>query len=165
MQMHTRLLSAFILSTAMAFGAAVPRYSAAQQTSDQAARQAGDSVVQAHNKASQARDARGVAALYAGDAIMVTPDGQLVGRAAIEKFYAESFKAFNPEPAKLDQVVMIGDSMRLRTGTWGGVFQSPNGPVPVKGYWTTTDVREGNSWKIRMETALPMSPPPAEPKK
>jgi SnoaL-like domain len=93
MQMHTRLLSAFILTTAMAFGAAVPRYSAAQQTSDQAARQAGDSVVQAHNKASEARDAAGVAALYAGDAIMVTPDGQLVGRAAIEKFYAESFKS------------------------------------------------------------------------
>jgi hypothetical protein len=22
----------------------------------------------------------------------------------------------------------------------------------MKGYWSTTDVRDGNSWKIRMET-------------
>jgi uncharacterized protein (TIGR02246 family) len=165
MQTHTRLLSAFILTTAMAFGAAVPRYSAAQQTSDQAARQAADSVVQAHNKAFQAKDAAAAAALYSEDVIEVTPDGPLVGRGALEKNFAELLKIFTPEPAKLDQVVMIGDAMRLRTGTWEGVIQSPNGPVPVKGYWATTDVREGNSWKIRMETALPMSPPPAEQKK
>jgi hypothetical protein len=23
--------------------------------------------------------------------------------------------------------------------------------VPVKGYWTTTDVRDGNAWLIRLE--------------
>jgi uncharacterized protein (TIGR02246 family) len=95
--------------------------------------QAGESVVQAHNKASQAKDAAGVAALYAGDAIMVTPDGPLVGRAAIEKYYAESFKVVTLGSAKLDQVVMAEDAVRLRTGTWAGVFQSPNGPIPVKG--------------------------------
>ena len=50
---------------------------------------------------------------------------------------------------------MAGDAVRLRTGTWAGVFQSPNGPIPVKGYWTTTDVLDGNTWKIRLEAGFP----------
>jgi uncharacterized protein (TIGR02246 family) len=171
MQPRPRKLSAFTLSTAMAFGAAavlaigLPTPVAAQQTSGQDAWQAGESVVQAHNKASQAKDAAGVAALYTRDAIMVTPDGPLVGQAAIEKYYAESFKVVTLGSAKLDQVVMAGDAVRLRTGTWAGVFQSPNGPIPVKGYWTTTDVLDGNTWKIRLEAGFPMTPPPSEPKK
>jgi hypothetical protein len=61
---------------------------------------------------------------------------------------------------------MIGDAMRLRTGTWEGVMQSPNGPMPVRGYWSTTDVRSGNAWLIRMEAFnVTMPPPPAESKK
>ena len=158
------MLRPFMTVPVLAIGLALP--AVAQQTSDRDARQAGESVVQAHNKATQARDAAGVAALYAENAIMVTPDGPLVGRAAIEKFFAEDFKVFTPEPAKLDQVIMVGDAVRLRTGTWGGVFQSPNGPMPVKGYWTTTDVLDGNTWKIRMETvSMTMPPPPSEPRK
>jgi uncharacterized protein (TIGR02246 family) len=162
MQPRTRrLLSAFTLTTAVAFGAA------AQQTSNQDAWQAGDSVVQAHNKAMQARDAAGVAALYSEDAIFLTPDGPLYGRAAIEKAVAGVLKVIiTSEPAKLDQVIMIGDALRLRTGSWSVTVQSPNGPMPVKGYWSTTDVHDGNSWKIRMETDnVTMPPPPAEPKK
>jgi hypothetical protein len=96
---------------------------------------------------------------------MVTPDGPVAGRAAIEKYYAESFKVVALASAKLDQVVMAGDAARLRTGTWAGVVQSPNGPIPVKGYWTTTDVLDGNTWKIRLEAGFPMTPSPSEPKK
>ena len=69
MQPRKSLLSAFILTTAVAFGAA------AQQTSDRDVWQAGDLVVQAHNKAMQARDAAGVAALYSEDVIFLSPDG------------------------------------------------------------------------------------------
>ena len=67
---------------------------AAQHVSDQDARQAGESVVQAHNKASQAKDAAGLAALYSEDATDITPDGAIFGRAAIQKKYAEDFKSF-----------------------------------------------------------------------
>jgi uncharacterized protein (TIGR02246 family) len=157
---RTYLLSAFILTTAVSFGAA------AQQTSDQDAWQVGDSVVQAHNRALQARDAAGIAALYSDDAIFLTTDGPVYGRAAIEKAEAGLFKVIiTSEPAKLDQVIMIGDAMRLRTGSWSVMVQSPNGPMPVKGYWSSTDVRDGDSWKIRMETSnITMSPPPAESK-
>ena len=153
---NPRFLVAFIL--ALALGSAIPV--AAQQTSSPDARQAAESVVLAHNKAMQAKDAAGVAALYAEDVIFITPDGPLLGRAAVEKAAAALLKVLTPDPAKLDQVVMIGDAVRLRTGTWSGVIQSPNGPLHVKGNWTTTDVRDGNTWKIRMETDNTTMPPP-----
>ena len=138
----------FMIVPVLAIGLALP--AVAQQTSDQEAWQAGESIVQAHSKASQAKDAAGVAAFYAEDAIQLTPDGPISGRAALEKHFTEVYKVFAPEPAKLDQVIMVGDTMRLRTGTWGGVVQSSNGPMSVKGYWATTDVRDGNTWKISL---------------
>ena len=158
MQSRTCLLAAFTLTT-VAFGAA------AQQTSNQDAWQSGASVLQAYNKAMQARDAAGLVALFSEDAILLTPDGPLVGHAAIEKRFEGLFKAIiTKDPSKLEKVVMIGDALRLRTGSWSAVVQSPNGSMPVKGYWSTTDVREGNSWKIRMETDN-VTISPGEPKK
>ena len=161
MQLRTCLLTASALTTAVTFGVA------AQQTSNQDAWQAGASVLQAYNKAMQARDAAGLVALFSEDAILLTPDGPLVGHAAIEKRFEGLFKAIvSKEPSKLEKVVMISDALRLRTGSWSAVVQSPNGSMPVKGYWSTTDVRDGNSWKIRMETDnVTMPQPPGEPEK
>jgi uncharacterized protein (TIGR02246 family) len=138
-----------MIMSALAIGLATP--AAAQQASEQDARQAAESVVQAYNKAYQTKDASALAALYTEGATFVTLNGPLVGRAAIEKYYTEGFKAFAAEPAKLDRVIMIGDAARLRIGRWSGVSQSANGPIRVDGYWTTADVQEGKTWKIRME--------------
>jgi hypothetical protein len=80
------------------------------------------------------------------------PEGPLVGRAAIEKYFTNAFKVFTLEAAQLDRVSMIAnDQVMLRVGNFTGTVQSPNGVLPVKGYWTTTDVREGGTWKIRLE--------------
>ena len=104
------MLRFFTIVPIVAIGLAMP--AAAQHVSDQDARQAGESVVQAFNKASQAKDAAGLAALYSEDATYITPDGPIFGRAAIQKLYAEDFKSVTPEPAKLDRVIMIGDTVR-----------------------------------------------------
>lgn len=144
------LQSSMIMSVVFAIGLAVP--AAAQQASEQDARQSADGAVQAYNKAYQTKDAPALGALYTEGATFVTLNGPLVGRAAIEKYYAEGFEVFAPEPAKLDRVIVLGDTARLRIGQWSGVFQSPNGPMRVNGYWTTADVQEGNTWKIQMET-------------
>ncbi len=154
------MLRSFSVAAVVAIGLVMP--AAAQHISDQDARQAGESVVQAFNKAALAKDAAGLAALYSEDATYVTPDGPLFGRAAIQKQFAEDFKLITLEPAKLDRVAMIGDNVRLRDGSWSGVLQSPDGPVHVKGYWATTDLRDGSTWKIRMETMNITLPPPPE---
>jgi uncharacterized protein (TIGR02246 family) len=133
----------------LAMGLAV---SAAAQVSEQDAQQAGQSVLDAWNKTSQQKDAAGHAALFTEDAIRVTPQGLTSGRAAIERAAAEGFKVYTSDPSTLEQVKMIGNGVMLRAGTWSGTYNGPNGPVHLKGYWSDTDVRDGNTWKIRQET-------------
>jgi uncharacterized protein (TIGR02246 family) len=133
---------------------------AAQQVSEQDARQAGQSVLDAWNKTMQQKDAAAHAALFTEDAVQVTPQGLVSGRAAIESRAAEGFKNFTSDPSKLEQVKMIGTEVMLRAGTWSGTYNGPHGPVHLKGYWSDADVRDGNTWKIRQETYNVTSPPP-----
>jgi uncharacterized protein (TIGR02246 family) len=159
--MQHRTCMPFAVIFTLVVGLAIP--ATAQQSSEQEARQAGESIVQAYNKAGQSKDAAGLAAVYTEDAILVMPEGPLVGREAIRKYFSEGFKAFTLQAAKLDTATLIaGGQVMLRTGSFTGTFQAPNSaPMPVKGYWATTDVREGGKWKIRLEednmTPLPAS--------
>lgn len=137
---------------------------AAQQVSEQDAQQAGQSILDAWNKTSQQRDAAGQAALFTEDATRVSPQGIISGRAAIESLTAESFKTYTPDSSTLERVVMIGNGVMLRTGSWSGTYNSPSGPLHMKGYWSDTDVRDGNTWKIRQLT-YNSTPPPPEAKK
>jgi uncharacterized protein (TIGR02246 family) len=130
----------------------------AQQMSDQDARLAGEGILKAFNKASLGHDATALAELYTEDAVMFGTSGPLSGRAAIEKALAERYKRF-PEPSRLELVTAIGNDVMLRGGSWSGTYQGENGPVHLRGYWTTTDVRDGTTWKIRMETWNTGSPP------
>jgi len=137
---------------------------AAQQVSEQDAWQAGQGVLDAWNKTSQQKDAAGHAALFTEDAIRITPRGIISGRAAIESQAAEALKACTTDPSTLERVLMIGNGVMLRAGSWSATCNSPNGPLHLKGYWSDTDVRDGNTWKIRQET-YNSTPPPPEAKK
>jgi uncharacterized protein (TIGR02246 family) len=143
---------------------AVP--AAAQQLSEQEARTAVQSLVDVWVNAAQKKDAATVAALYTEKSMRVTPDGILYGRAAIEKNLEEGLKVFSGISIKLDQVHVLGNGAIESTGTWSGVLQSPNGPVPVNGYWGATDVRDGGTWKADLDVYNMASPPaPQEAKK
>lgn len=148
-----------LISSALAIGLAMPVL-AQQTSSEQDTRQAAESFVDAFNSAVRKKDAAGLAALYTEDAFIVTPEGTISGRSAIEKSSAENFKVFT-ESAKLERVVVIGNGMRVRSGSWAGTLQVPNGPIQLKGYWATTDVLDGGTWKIRMETYNVTPPPPS----
>jgi uncharacterized protein (TIGR02246 family) len=145
------MLRTVVVLPALAIGLAVS--AAAQQAPEQEARQAGERIVQAYNRAGQGKDAAGLAAVYTKDATLVMPEGPLVGREAIEKYFAGAFRVFSLEAARLDTATVIANGqVMLRTGSFTGTLQEPgHGPVPVKGYWATTDVREGGEWKIRLE--------------
>jgi hypothetical protein len=62
----------------------------------------------------------------------------------------------------VERVKLLSDSVRVRSGTWGGTIQTPNGPMHIQGYWATTDLLSGGLWKIQMETdnTAPSPPPP-----
>jgi ketosteroid isomerase-like protein len=92
----------FMIVPALAVGLAAS--AAAQQVSEQDARQAGQNVLDAWNKTMQQKDAAAHAALFTEDAVQVTPQGLVSGRVAIESRAAEGFKSFTSDPSKLEQV-------------------------------------------------------------
>jgi ketosteroid isomerase-like protein len=125
---------------------------AAQQMSDQDARQAGEDILRTYNKGLLERDANALAALYTDDAVIFTTNGPVSGRSAIEKALTDTFKHYRPDPSKLERVVAVGSDAIVRGGSWSGTFQGVGAPVHLRGFWTATDVRDGATWKIRMES-------------
>lgn len=131
------------------------------QMSDADAQRAGRSVLDAWNRTAIAKDVPGHAALYAEDVIEVSPFGIISGRPALTKSLQEQFKTYTVNPSTLEHVVMLGPNVMLRSGTWSGTAAMPNGPMPMRGYWSDVDVREGDGWQIRQESWNIAQPPPA----
>ena len=110
------------------------------------------------------KDAEAAAALFTEDAVLVTPDGMVFGRQAIEKRYADTFQRWH-----ITDFLSRRDRFRLNAidnavwsvGEWSGTLQSQSGPLAVWGYWSTIYVREGDDWKMRMLSLFdhrPLSP-------
>jgi uncharacterized protein (TIGR02246 family) len=121
----------------------------------------------AYDEAVNNNDAAAVAALFTNDAVFVTDTGLVYGRQAIEKWYAEVFKAWRPKNhvGKADQnsphLIGTAGNEAWRTGEWSETGQDQAGePVQIKGYWSTIDSREGDDWKMRM-LSWNMTPAPA----
>jgi ketosteroid isomerase-like protein len=110
-------------------------------------------------------DAAAVAALYTWDAILVSPQGPVYGRDAIQNWYADNFAQWHPKNHvdTVDSLRLIGaagDAVWLN-GEWTRTIQDPNGgPIEVKGYWSSIYVREGDTLKIGFDT-FNVTPPPA----
>jgi ketosteroid isomerase-like protein len=110
------------------------------------------------------KDAEAAAALFTEDAVLVTPDGMVFGRQAIEKRYADTFQrwpitGFLSRRERLQLNVI--DNAVWSVGEWTGTLQGQTGPVLAWGYWSTIYVREGDAWKMRMLSLFdhrPLSP-------
>ena len=163
--MNRRLL--FTL-TALAIGFAVPAFAQQKDTGpDPQVRQQVVAISKAYDEATNRHDAAAIAAFYTEDGIFVTNRGPIQGRQAIEKWYAEMFKGWQPknhlgtfDPDSPHLIGTAGDAL-WETGGWSETGQGPNGePIPIKGYWSAVKVRQGNDWKIQMMTAN-VAPAPA----
>jgi hypothetical protein len=88
----------------------------------------------------------------------VTPDGLVYGRAAIENDLVEMFRVMTDVAIKVDQV-KVSNGAILESSSWAATFNGPTGPVPIKGFWGTTEVPDGGTWKPRLDT-FNMSQPP-----
>ena len=122
---------------------------AAQQLTEQEARRAAQGLVDQFNKAAPTKDAAAIAARYTKDGVRVTGSGDtLVGRDAIEKWYAKTLQSFDEDPGRLDQVKVIGNDVIVAIGSWSGTWHSDKGPVRLGGHWMYTEVRTADGWKV-----------------
>ena len=120
---------------------------------------------QKYHEAYENYDAAALATHYTWDAILVTPQGPVYGRDAIENWYADKIEQLHPknhidkvDPDSLRLIGTAGDAV-WANGELSETIQDPNGrPIEVKACWSSIYVREGDTWKIRMDT---YSVPPA----
>jgi uncharacterized protein (TIGR02246 family) len=120
-----------------------------------------------YNDAVNNHDAAVVAALYTDDAVFVTNTGPLYGRQAIEKFYADDFKAWHHKKynSTIDpnsyRIIGTADNV-ASNGGWSYTAQADAGePFLIKGRWSAIDTRDGDGWKISMLT-WNITPAPAK---
>jgi uncharacterized protein (TIGR02246 family) len=161
--MKTRLLLAVV---GLAIGFALPTF--AQQTNkpDPQLRQKLVDAIKKHTDALDKNDATAVAANFTENGILVTLNGPIFGREAIEKHYAEDFKQgfrSSKNTATPDDdsphILGTGSNEMWATGKWTATVQGKDwGPVEATGYWSV--IREGDDWKIRMLT-FNVAPAPA----
>jgi ketosteroid isomerase-like protein len=151
MKMHL-----LITLVGLAISFAVPAFA---QQKDAAASQIDEQIVKKFDEAFNNGDAAAVAALYTEDAVQVTPQGPVFGREAIEKLFAGMFQQghysnhLNKDDEGSPHVIGTAGNEVWRTGEWSFTLQGESGgPKQLKGYWGAINVREGDTWKIRMLT-------------
>jgi uncharacterized protein (TIGR02246 family) len=120
----------------------------------------GMKVSEAYNK----NDAAALAALFTEEAHYVAPEGvfggPMGGRQAIEKAFVDVFQR---HPTNLisdtEALYAIGNDA-YANGEWWCTFESQNGAVFARGYWSALFLREGDAWKILMLTVTEAAPRP-----
>lgn len=148
-----------LLWVAFAITVAVPAYLAGQQSVAPEYQKVMDAFAAAYNKA----DVAGVGAIYAEDALRVTPDGAVLSsRAAVQQNYAASLAG----PMKGASIKLTATESRQLTpdihvvvGTW----ELTGGQAgPVSGQYINTLVRKDGKWRIAGNMSMrPASLPPA----
>ena len=95
-------------------------------------------------------DAAAIAAYYTRDAVVLTPNGPLIGREAIQKWYADMFQYLGLHPKKLTYK-LDGNAYHL-IGTAGNELWCTGewSDTTNRGYDADIFVREGDGWKLRV---------------
>lgn len=159
--MKRRLLLALV---GLAINFALPTFA---QQKDTIASQIDEQVTKKFDEAFNNGDAAALAALFTQDAVWVTPQGPVVGREAIQQRFAGLFQQghysnhLNQDDPGCPHLIGTAGNEVWRTGEWSFSLQGKSGgPIQLKGYWGGINVREGETWKIRMLT-FNVTPPPA----
>ena len=119
-----------------------------------------DSLLQQYQAAWAKGDAKSLAALYSQNAVRMQPTGApLVGRAAIEKFFVDSFAGAwkgTKLSLKAGGTQRVSADVRIQDGT----FEVSGGTgAPSRGRYLNTVVREGGQWKLASVAPVPDTPP------
>jgi ketosteroid isomerase-like protein len=154
--MKIRLLHALV---GLAIGLALPTFAQQRNAPDPKLR---EQFIEAGNKFNDAfvkGDAAFLGSSYTEDAVLVNDDGPVYSREAIEKLYENLFKMvrFTKHLSTLDQysphIIGTSGNEAWATGEWSQTVKGQNfGPLDEKGYWTCIYVRQGDVWKVRVNT-------------
>jgi uncharacterized protein (TIGR02246 family) len=164
--MKTRLLLALV-GLAISFAFPIFAQQKAATLSEQDRQQLG-ALHKKWDEAENNNDAAALAALFTEDAAFVTDKGPVSGREAIKQWFADDFQEWRHSNHihKLNSISarIIGTAGNVTlNGEFSVTVQGKSGgPIPVKGYWSEIDTREGDDWKILMHT-FNITPAPAEP--
>jgi ketosteroid isomerase-like protein len=141
----------------LAISFALPIYAQQKDVADPETTQRVFASFKTFDEAINNHDAAALAAFYARDAILVTPDGPVTGRQAIQRWYADVLQRLRPKNriTKVDwnAVHLIGTAGNemWATAEWSETGQGKNGePIPIKGYQFNILVREGDDWRTRV---------------
>jgi uncharacterized protein (TIGR02246 family) len=156
--MKIRLLLALI---GLATGYGVPAFAQEKDTFDPQIRQQIDVAEKAYDDAFNNNDVTAMAALYTQDAVQVGPQGPVAGKDAIVKAYRDLFNNMHPTDHvnTIERVFMLGQDVCVIMN-WRASLHGTNGSLPVKGYVTTINAREGDNWLVHVAT-YNITPPPA----
>jgi uncharacterized protein (TIGR02246 family) len=117
-----------------------------------------------YDAAINAHDTAKALSLYTDDALRVTPQGFQSGRAEIEKWLATAMKN-DPRDFKVtfEQAHVLPGDKAWAAGTWSLTVTAGNQELHPKGFWADVYERDGDVWKIRVDS-FNVTPPPPPPK-
>jgi uncharacterized protein (TIGR02246 family) len=110
-------------------------------------------------KAYNAGDAKGVAALFTPDALILNKDGdEAQGRKAIEQTFAEAFKESPKMNLKVnvESIRFLGPNLALETGT---TEETVPGEPPERESYTVLHARRNGKWQMAMAKEEEGEPP------
>jgi len=155
--MRTLRIAAAVLAAVLAIGLA----SASAQTKDPAV----DKLVADWTAAFAKADAKTLASLYTENAIRISPEGgRVVGREAISKEFAANFAGpWKGATIKIQigAFQTVGADTAVGEGTYEVVgVKGPDGkPVPIKGSYVNTMVKQNGAWVLASNAAVVPAPP------
>jgi ketosteroid isomerase-like protein len=157
--MKTRL---FVLA-GLAISFALPTYAQQKDVADLQTTQKILAVIKVGLEAHNNLDAAGMAAGYTRtrDAVFLNPDKPIIGRQAIQKYFTDFFQS-SPLHPQNSMVKLDGNAFHLigtdgntvwATGEYSETVRGENGePRPVHSYNFWIWVREGEDWKLLLDT-------------
>jgi ketosteroid isomerase-like protein len=142
----------------LAISFALPTYAQQKDLADPQTTQKILALCKANEEGHNNHDGAAIAALYARDAVFLTTEGPIIGRQAIQKWFADLYQRWHSKNfiVKVDgnapHLIGTAGNELWATGEWSDIGQGKTGePIPIKGYWLCIYVREGDDWKIRVD--------------
>ena len=139
------------LVVSLAIGFVLPTFGQQKDTVDPQIAQQIRALTMKYDEAFNKNDSAALAALFTEDAVLVTPQGTIYGREAIEKYAVDNYLRWHSNNLvhTVDRLIAVGNEVHA-IGKWKCAFQGTHGRSKhANGHYSWALAREGDTWKIR----------------